>query len=313
MKTSHVLLVSMLAGLSMLSCRSEKKQAEPRNAEISCDESFKPIIEEEIDVFEATFTEVSIIPRYTSEVEALNLLLQDSVRLAVSTRPLTEGEINTLHAKKLFPKETVIAIDGIAFIVNKLNNDSVISVPDLRKIVTGEITQWKQLNPKSKLGDLLFVFDNRNSSTVRYAIDSLCQGKPLYNGLKALGTNPDVIKFVSETPNAIGVIGASWINAIDSTNRQTFIDDVRVMNVKADLGSIPYKPYQAYIGGYEGQQYPLTRLVYIISTDPKVGIPTQFANFVAGYKGQKIILKTGIVPIQASTLNSRQVNVKSEL
>ena len=45
---------------------------------IAADESFRPIVQEEIDVFEGLFPLAGIVPRYVTEVEAINLLLKDS-------------------------------------------------------------------------------------------------------------------------------------------------------------------------------------------------------------------------------------------
>lgn len=70
---------------------------------IAADESFEPIIQEEIDVFESLYPLAGIVPRYTTEVEAINLLLKDSVRLAIATRTLTEEEMNSFHSRKFFP------------------------------------------------------------------------------------------------------------------------------------------------------------------------------------------------------------------
>lgn len=314
MKTDIFQLLCLAALLVTAGCGQSDTNKKPKDTvtsgtiEISCDESFAPIIDQEINVFESTYPNASILPHYVSEVEALNLLLQDSVRLAVATRELTPEEVKALNAKKLFPKSTKIATDGIAFIVNKKNPNRVVSVDDLRKVVTGEVTRWDQLFPGSKLGGLQLVFDNQNSSTVRFAIDSLCQGKPLYNGLKAMKSNEAVIDFVSQSPDAIGVIGASWIgNKNDSTNT-SFTDRVEVMAVRKHAGFEAFRPYQYYLATGE---YPLTRSVYIIITDPRSGLPSGFTRFVASYKGQLIILKTGIVPSQANIL-LRDVSVTND-
>ena len=55
-----------------------------------------------------------IDPIYASEVDAINLLLKDSVRLTVSTRRLTDAEKAGLEEKKFFPKEFKVASDAIA-------------------------------------------------------------------------------------------------------------------------------------------------------------------------------------------------------
>ena len=71
--------------------------------QISADESFRDIVQQEIDVFESIYVQAGIMPIYASEVDAINLLLKDSVRLAVASRQLTEAEKEGLAQKKLFP------------------------------------------------------------------------------------------------------------------------------------------------------------------------------------------------------------------
>lgn len=308
-------LFSMLSVLLFISCQN--KQDKPKHTDtptsgvisISVDESFQPIIQQEIDVFEGLYQQASIIPYYVDEVEAINMLLRDSVRLAITTRPLTEKEKAALNSQKLFPKEVKIATDAIAIIVNKENKDSLITVDELRNILTGDITLWKQLYPQSRLGDLQLVFDNPNSSTVRYAIDSICEGKPLSTKLNAQKNNESVIDYVSKTPNAMGIIGVSWVsNKKDSTNL-SFLDKVNLMRVSRDDKAYTLnskKPYQAFIAL---NTYPLTRSIYVIITEPRSGLATGFTTFLASDRGQRIILKTGIVP---ATQNIRLVNVREE-
>ena len=216
--------------------------------QISADESFRDIVQQEIDVFESIYVQAGIMPIYASEVDAINLLLKDSVRLAVASRQLTEAEKEGLAQKKLFPKEIKIATDGIALIVNKQNADSMISIPDLREILTGRITRWNQLNPGSKLGDLQLVFDNQNSSTVRFAIDSICRGDSLAGNLSAQHDNAAVIDYVSKTPGAIGVIGVTWVGNKSDSTRMTFSELVTVMSVSRE--SDARKQLQAFSGLY---------------------------------------------------------------
>lgn len=299
---------------SCSSCQDKEQTGERKVKEtitsgvinISCDESFEPIMEQEIMVFEAAYPKASIIPYYVSETEALNMLLQDSVRLAVATRPLTAKEEASFKSRQLRVRTVQIALDAIAFIVNKNNKHDVISVDDLSKIMTGEVTRWNQIYSGSSLGEIKFVFDNQGSSSMRYAIDSLCQGKPLYKGLFARKSNQAVIDYVAQTPNAIGVIGASWIgNKADTTNT-SFTDVVKVMAVRKAPGFDPYKPYQYYIATGD---YPLTRPIYMITTDPRNGLPTGFIKFVSSQRGQLIIFKTGIVPSQTNIALKRDVSV----
>ena len=228
-KKTSLALCTLLAAMGFVACKNQDKVQGPTDTtssgviEISADESFAPVLNQEIDVFENEYDQASIIPIYKSEVDAINLLLQDSVYLAITTRTLTEGENAALEQKKLFAKPVLLATDAVALVINRENPDSLLSVAQLKKILSGEITSWKQLNPQSKLGDITFVFDNPNSGMLRYLRDSLMQGAPLSDKLFAQNTNREVIDFVEQTPGAMGVVGASWVLDMADTTLLSFI------------------------------------------------------------------------------------------
>lgn len=308
-------LIGIVLLLALSACRSKSKEGQTDTYSsgviaIAADESFEPIIQEEIDVFESLYPLAGIVPRYTTEVEAINLLLKDSVRLAIATRTLTEEEMNSFHSRKFYPREIKLATDALALIVNRANPDSLLSVRDFSRILTGEAKTWKQVNSNSGLKDIQVVFDNKNSSTVRFAMDSVCGGKPLAaENVSALKTNQQVIDFVAKNPAAIGVIGVNWLGNRSDTTNLSFKEEIRVMAVSAEDVATPensYKPYQAYL--YYGN-YPLARPIYAILNDPRNGLPWGFTSFMTSDKGQRIILKSGLVP---ATQPVRIVHVKDE-
>lgn len=263
---------------------------------IAVDVNFKPIIQEELDVFEAIYPKTGIVPTYTNEGDAINLLLKDSVRVVITTRPLSFKEEAFLKSKKFSPHSYKLATDGIAIIINNNNSDSLITVGQIRNILTGQVTNWNDIYPKSKLGKFKVVFDNQNSSTIRFAIDSICNGQPLSPKLNAQNTNLEVIDFVSKTPNAIGIIGVNWLGNHKDTTNLSFKNEIRVMAVSDEAEATvenSYKPFQAYLFyGY----YPLTRNVFIILNDPRSSLPSGLTTFLTSDRGQRIILKSGLVP-----------------
>ena len=214
---------------------------------IAADESFQPIVQEEVDVFEGVFPLAGIVPRYVTEVEAVNLLLKDSLRLAITSRRLTPEEMNSFNSRKFFPQEIKIATDGLALITNKDNPDTLITVNDIRDILTGKTTQWREIYPASQLKDIRLVFDNKNSSTVRFAVDSICKGAPLSDQIKALKTNREVIDFVSKTPDAIGIIGVNWLSDRNDSTGLSFSKEVRVMSVSAADKATPENSFKPVI------------------------------------------------------------------
>lgn len=276
---------------------------------IAADESFQPIVQEEVDVFESLTPMAGIVPRYVTEVEAVNLLLKDSLRLAIASRRLTAEEMNSFHSRKFEPREIKIATDGLALITNLNNPDTLITVQNIRDILTGKVQRWKEIYPKSRLGDITLVFDNKNSSTVRFAVDSICKGEELSNRMRALKTNKEVIDYVANNDDAVGIIGVNWLSDKNDSTGLSFSKEVHVMSVSAADEATPlnsFKPYQAYL--FYGD-YPLARNIYALLNDPRNGLSWGFASFLASDRGQRIILKSGLVP---ATQPVRVVNVKDE-
>jgi len=300
----HIKLIYLITSviiLSFFSCSREKKDKYTDTLtegviQVAVDETFAPILEDEILVFESVTPKAGIVPIFTTEGHAIELLLKDSVRLAITTRPLNNKEEESLKARKFQPRLYRLASDAIALVVNNSNPDSLITVDQLRQILTGEVTNWNQIYPNSKLGKIVTVFDNPNSSTVRFAIDSICGGKAISANLNAQNTNAEVLDYVARTPQALGLVGVNWLASKLDTTNLSFNDVVSVMSVSSEpiaTTENSYKPYQAYLF-YD--YYPLTRNVYIIINDPRSALPSGFTSFLTSQRGQRVILKAGLVP-----------------
>lgn len=293
-------VVVLLVILFFISCRNKtgEKQDTPTSGTttIAVDETFEPIISNEINVFESIYISSGIFEKACPEIDAFNLLLKDSVGMIIVTRKLHDEETNYLKSKKFYPKELKIAVDGIALIVNQANRDTLLTTTTIRKIMTGEIDSWNQLDPASKEGKIKVVFDNKNSSTADYVFREICANTPLSSSHTALQTNREVIDFVSKTTNALGIIGVSWVSNHKDSTCMGFLEKVRIVAVsKEELATEEnsYQPYQAYLAT---GQYPYKRDIYAIITDPHIGLCSGFAAFIASDRGQRIILKSGILP-----------------
>lgn len=275
------------------------------NIDFLCDASFANVLRQHVFVFTRSNPGAYIDMTTAGDRDVVQALLDDSVRLVAMTRRLTDAEKNRILQNQLNCNETQIAVDAVAFVVNKHNADSVLTVDDIRRILTGEATQWSDIFPGSKLGKIQVIFDNRNSSTVRYAIDSICAPAPLYNGVSAVENSLQVVDEVSKRRNAIGVMGAGWINALDSaqTPVRAYVSPVRV---KKTPDAPAFGPFQAYIASAD---YPFFRSIYMINTESHNGLCTGFTIFVAGQRGQKIFEKSNISPAR---IEERVVNIKSE-
>jgi len=305
--------LTLILGL-FLSCGNKPKNSLPYDYEsaaeaFASDESFYPILDEELEVFNALHAEKSLKPIYTNEEEAITKLMKNEVWLAFSTRSLSQRELENLKARKFMPKVIPIAYDGLAIIVNNANPDTCITVKDFARILSGEVKNWKDIYPQSKLGEIDVVFDNPKSSTVRFCVDSILGGTPINSqNIGAVLKSSEVIDWVEKHENAIGIIGSNWLNDKRDTTNVTFMKNITVMKVSKMETATPensWQPYQYYI--YNGN-YPLIRTIYALLNEPRNGVPSGFAHFCRLPKGQLIFLKAGLLPIQAD-MNIRDVYV----
>lgn len=278
----------------------------------AADIGFEPILSELSDLYGLRKPEAKMLPYYCSEDSAIRMLINDSVRFAITTRSLTEKEKALVESHRLPLLQSRIAHDAFALIVNKNNPDTAINLSEIRDIISGKITRWEQLEMGTRKGEINMVFDASGSSTVRYMKDSLNSGRPLSGRIFAQGSNLAVIEAVKKNPDIIGVISTDWlrVNNGDTIVLNSFRHlDVNVMLV----GKVGKKekdwqrPYQYYIATGE---YPLVRSVWAITTDPRTrSMMKSFYFFLKDNVGQRVICNSSqLLPI--NQVQVRDVSVK---
>jgi len=318
-RTFNIIIVLTLTLGLFLACgnkpKNEKAEEDYKKAAryFYADESFSPILNEALDVFLYHSVLDTIEARYTNEQEAIQKLMKLETWLAFTTRDLTPRERRNLADRKYLPRTIPLAYDGLAIIVNNENPDTCITVKDFKRILRGEVSKWRDLYPTSKLDSIDVVFDNPLSSTVRWCVDSLLEGKEFSApNIGAVQTSAAVIDYVEKHKNSLGIIGSNWLNDSRDTTNVTFKKNITVMKVSKLDTATPYnswRPYQYYI--YNGN-YPLVRTIYALLNEPRTGLQSNFAHFCRLPRGQMIIQKSGLLPIQAGT-NVRQIIVNSNI
>lgn len=288
-------------------------------AVLACDNSFENIMQQEIDVFEFINPRQNILPLYLDEKSCVDSLIKGRASVAVISRELRPSEIKLMRTNGRNPNTTRIAVDAIALIVNKDNPLNEITVNELRDVLDGKFSMWNQIAP-SKLGEIGVVFDDNGSSTVRYMRDSILDGRAMQAKVYAQGDNKAVFEAVKGNRNALGVIGVSWIasdmsgasltaaqraEALDKEDvtDMGFSNDIKVLRVRRDDCIDSFQPYQAYI--LDGS-YPLFRSMYMVNTGYSGTAAHAFYVFVTGWRGQKVIMSTGVLP---STVRPRVVSL----
>jgi phosphate transport system substrate-binding protein len=290
----------ILGGLSsiLISCNKSKPlKGTPTSGDIkiSVDESYKLLIDAEIDIFSALYQNAKITPDYKPYGDVISDFIKDSVQVAVTNFKLTQEQEAYLKEGNYFVTTITFAYDALALIISKENYDSLLTYSNIESIFKGTVTSWTDLNPKSKLGKINVIFDNSKSGNVRYFKEKFGITENLPENFFAVNSNPEVIDYISRNQNALGIISVNWISNRKDSMTMNFVDKIRVIAV-TNPGldqSIYYMPYQGSI--YE-KTYPFHREVYLLSREIFSGLGSGFIAFVSGEKGQKIVLKSGLVP-----------------
>lgn len=282
----------MVGLLILMGCRSGEQNSlrsdtwDKGEINISADESFKPVIESQVQVYEADHPDVKLKVNYKPEAECLQDLTTDSVKLVIVTRFISEGERNFLvDSLKLSPRQMRMAYDAIAVIVNPDEEKEKFTMTEIHDILTGKFKE-----------NLIPVFDGvKATSTVRFIVDSVLRSDSLTSKAMAARSSEEVINYVSKNKGTIGFIGVSWIGNIDDPQQLSFLTKVRLAEIECKgLPGQFVQPIQANI--YNGL-YPMTRdLVFILKDSDKKSLGYGFTNFMTSERGQLIFRRAYLVP-----------------
>ncbi len=302
------LLILLLGGI--VGCNSAPNSASTAtesvsqgNIRIAVDEAFQPVIAAQISAYQHQYPKAQINPLYVSETEAISLLLKDSVRLAIVTRRLSPEEAQLIEKQKVKPKSTLVAFDAIAVIVHPSRTDTLLQMNTLKDIISGKYTRWSEVFPpeksvanKSKTAandSIRVVVDHPQSGIARYLQDSVLGGQKLAAHVYAVRSNAQVVDYVHQNPNALGLIALNWVSDPEDTTALKFLSKIKVMAL-APAGEKEY--FLPFIYNMIYRKYPMIRPVYVLSREHFVGLGTGFTVQVARDNGQRIFMKQDLMP-----------------
>lgn len=300
-----LIIISMMAlvWIFFTGCHENKRpdldSPDKGTIHISVDESFEPVIDSEIQVYEALHPGTKIIADYKPEAECFKDLIKDSTKMIIVTRGLTPQEEQYYKDSIFFsPTWAKIAYDAVAVIVNRDSPDSLFSMIGLKNILDGSVQS-----------NLVAVFDGiQETSTLRYIMDSVLRGKPLDQKRVFAEKNSEaVINYVANHNNVIGFVGVSWIGNPEDTTQMSFLTKVRIASITCSCPEITYvKPYQANI---LLRRYPMVRGLYYIIKEQYLGLASGFAHFMQFERGQLIFSRAYLCPARMDfTIRSATTN-----
>jgi phosphate transport system substrate-binding protein len=298
MRSFKALIIVLILAIVALQCY-QKDPAKEENilkgqVEVICDETLTPIIEDQIAVFESQYdAKIKLIPK--SEAETVNALMKKEYQIAVLARDLDSLEKRAFQNQNIIPKVTKFASDAIVFIRHKENNDTIVDLADVVAFIEGKSSAIRGL-----------VLDDANSSTATKLLQIAGKAEFPKENVYAMTNNEDAIRYVAANKGMIGVIGLNWIMQ-PNPEIDPFLKNINVLSVKSGNDKNYYSPTQNNLA--EGK-YPLARDLFIVNCQGYSGLGMGFASFIAGEKGQRIVLKSGLLPVR---IPSRKVLIRNQI
>jgi phosphate transport system substrate-binding protein len=285
-----------LAAMALYSCKNEQNEQQTiltGKTAVYVDEAFFPVVEDQVVIFESLYdAKISLVPK--SEEQVVTALANDSVQIAILSRKLNDQERAVFTARKISPKTTHFAKDAVVFLSHKDNKDTVISLSQVKDFLSGG----------TSLSGL--VFDSPNSSALRQ-LASVSGVKEVSNAnIYSFNKTSEAIKYISENRGMIGVVSMNWLTQPDAESLSA-VNQIRILPVAKDQTSKGVYPSQDALA--QGI-YPVARDLYLINCQGFSGLGMGFASFIAGDKGQRIVLKSGLLPVR---MPGRNITIRNSI
>jgi len=215
-------------------------------------------------------------------------LISKTCDVASASREMKPKEIQIANQRGVFPKEFVVAHDGIAVIVNKDNPVNKLTIGDLHKIFTGKAANWKEFGGKN----LRIVTLSRevSSGTHIYFKEEVIQlgKKDTSQEFSAqtllLTSSQTIVEEVVTNEAAIGYLGMGYVSE----------------RIKALLLAKGEQFYPPDVENVIKKTYPLSRPLYFYTNGEPTGAAKLFIDFALSPKGQEQFRETGFVPVGAT-------------
>ena len=264
-KVLTTVLVIALAALTLAGCA--KKDTSP----VTTDGSTS--MEKVIGTLGEAFTEkegINVTYNPTGSGSGIQAVSEGRCDIGLSSRALKDDE------KASGLKETIVALDGIAIIVNPQNPVKDLSLEQIAKIYTGEITNWKDVGGED--AEIVLIGREAGSGT-RDGFESITKTKDVCQYRQELTSTGDVITTVSQNPNAIGYASLAAIK-----------DSVKALTVNG------VAPTEATV---KDGTYLVQRPFVLVTKEGAALSETaqKFFDFVTSADAASIISAAGAVPV----------------
>ncbi|SJZ30701.1 PstS family phosphate ABC transporter substrate-binding protein [Selenihalanaerobacter shriftii] len=214
-------------------------------------------------------------------------LINDKVDIANASRVMKEEEIKQAEDNGVDVKRFVVAMDGLAVVVNADNSIKDLTVNEIGQIFKGEITNWKEVGgPDQKITT---YGRQSNSGTFVYFRNNVLKGDYTAN-MKRMNGNAQIVEALKADKTGIGYVGIGYVVKEDKV-----VEGLNVLNIAKDANAKPASPLKAE--NVKTGAYPLARPLNQYTNGKPTGVVLDFIEFELSEEGQGIAIEQGFYPV----------------
>ncbi|MEZ4937437.1 MAG: PstS family phosphate ABC transporter substrate-binding protein [Crocinitomicaceae bacterium] len=216
-------------------------------------------------------------------------LLRGEAHIANSSRSMSAVEERNAKSAGVNPYSVIIAMDALAFITNAKNGVDSLSTIQIKKILSGEITNWKEVGGKNL--PITIYGRDKNSGTHQYVKDLFLGEEDFPANTKIVISNKDIVDIVTEDSTSIGYVGVAFVKNEFNKVRK----GIKAQNVFIEGEKRAYSPLedQKVLDG----SYPFVRPLYQYFNGKPTGELAKFVEFELSDEGQQLVFQYGYFPV----------------
>jgi phosphate transport system substrate-binding protein len=271
-----LLVVGLLFGSAFTLYAGGPYEEDERKIIVEGSTTVLPIAQAAAETFMRQNQGTEIVIRGGGSGVGIASLLDKTCDIADSSRAIKDSELDKATTNRVDPQAHVVAMDGIAVIVNPVNSLSALTKKQLKDIYTGNISNWKELGGNDE--KVVVVSRDSASGTFEAFATLALGGAKVRPDALLQASNQAVASVVSRTPGAIGYVGLGYINS-----------EVKALQLD---GVTPTKETVLT------EKYALSRPLYMYTNGAPTGTTRDFIEFIMSKEGQKIVDEQGYVALK---------------
>jgi phosphate transport system substrate-binding protein len=246
-----------------------------------------------IDRFHDLYPKAHIKPKFMAPIALLEGVRDKQISALYINHAFDSAMIDALESRQIKVRSHDIGMGATAFIVNRSNPNSRISVDSLCSMLSGKCSAWGRSNEKLVFAmlknDLIYndlaEFYKKNASqpNEKLSLPKVVQ----------FASPQAVFDYVKKTPGALGFVGSNWIADRGDTLARFNRKQVKVLEVQHPVSGEFHLPYQSQVFA---KQYPFIRIIMGYDLQGYSGLAQGFLAFCCDQSGQVILKKSGLSP-----------------